>query len=134
MIDGRPVTSASSFGRVLTDIDLTLGRNGDVEVVTADNIPMYADGPHAGGGRRRAGRALRRPLGGRCASGEVGRITDIGRSRATADDSGENQAGNLIADAQLADTDDAGRGDAVGALMNPGGVRADFVRRQRRRG
>ena len=43
------------------------------------------------------------------------------------DNSRENQAGNLIADAQLADTDEPGRGDAVGALMNLGGVRADFT-------
>ena len=31
VIDGRPVTSASSFGRVVTDVDLTIGRNGDVK-------------------------------------------------------------------------------------------------------
>jgi 5'-nucleotidase len=39
---------------------------------------------------------------------------------------GSNPLGNLIADAQLADTDDADRGDADLALMNPGGVRADL--------
>ena len=44
VIDGRPVTSASSFGRVLTDIDLTIGRNGDVKSVSADNIPIYTAG------------------------------------------------------------------------------------------
>ena len=48
------------------------------------------------------------------------------------DDSRENPAGNLIADAQLADTDDADRGAAVGALMNPGGVRAELLPRRRR--
>ena len=37
------------------------------------------------------------------------------------------RSGNLIADAQLADTDDADRGGADIALMNPGGVRADLV-------
>ncbi len=37
------------------------------------------------------------------------------------DDSGENQAGNLIADAQLAAT--KGPAGAVAAFMNPGGVR-----------
>ena len=61
---------------------------------------------------------------------EVGWISsDIrsGRTPGTTDDSGEYPAGNLIADAQLADTDDADRGGAVVALMNPGGVRADFV-------
>ena len=41
VIDGRPVTSASAFGRLVTDLDLTLGRNGDVKSVKADNIPVY---------------------------------------------------------------------------------------------
>jgi 5'-nucleotidase len=55
---------------------------------------------------------------------KIGRITaEINR---TTDTSLENAAGNLIADAQLADTDDADRGAAVGALMNPGGVRSEF--------
>ena len=52
----------------------------------------------------------------------MGRISaDITRDF---DDSRENAAGDLIADAQLADTDDADRGRAVAALMNPGGVTA----------
>jgi 5'-nucleotidase len=42
----------------------------------------------------------------------------------TPDETGENPLGNLIADAQLADTLDEG---AVAAFMNPGGVRADLV-------
>ena len=61
---------------------------------------------------------------------EVGWISDdirSSRSPGNTDESGEFPAGNLIADAQLADTDDADRGGAVVALMNPGGVRADFL-------
>ena len=39
VIDGRPVTSASSFGRLLTDIDLTLdGKSKDVVEVAANNV------------------------------------------------------------------------------------------------
>ena len=39
VIDGRPVTSASSFGRLITDIDLTLdGNTKDVIEVTANNM------------------------------------------------------------------------------------------------
>ncbi len=41
------------------------------------------------------------------------------------------RSGNLIADAQLADTTAADRGDADIALMNPGGVRADLTFAQR---
>ena len=44
LIDNRPVTSASSFGRLISNINLTLGRSGDVSKVTAENLPMYADG------------------------------------------------------------------------------------------
>ena len=39
---------------------------------------------------------------------------------------GESALGDVIADAQLDATDDAGMGDAVIALMNPGGIRADL--------
>src|SRR3954453_427008 len=124
VIDGRPVTSASSFGRVLTDLDLTIGRNGDVKTVKADNVPVYTAGRRP---VRRVQRLIDRydRLSAPLRRTPVGRISgDITRD---ADDSGENAAGNLIADAQLADTDDAGRGGAVAALMNPGGVRADFL-------
>jgi 5'-nucleotidase len=55
----------------------------------------------------------------------IGRITaDITR---TTDDSLEQAAGNLIADAQLAATAAAETGSAVAAFMNPGGVRSDFT-------
>jgi 5'-nucleotidase len=55
----------------------------------------------------------------------IGRISaDITR---TPDDSLENAAGNLIADAQHAATSSATTGSAVAAFMNPGGVRADFT-------
>src|SRR3954463_2566595 len=124
VIDGRPVTSAGSFGRLVTDIDLTLGRNGDVKTVKADNIPVYTAGRRP---VRRVQRLIDRydRLSAPLRRTPVGRISgDITRD---AGDSGENAAGNLIADAQLADTDDAGRGGAVAALMNPGGVRADFL-------
>src|SRR3954447_14185552 len=44
VVDGRPVTSASSFGRLLTDLELTLGRNGDVKAVKADNVAIFTAG------------------------------------------------------------------------------------------
>ena len=38
-IDGKVVTSASSFGRLVTDIDLQIDRRtGDVLTATADNV------------------------------------------------------------------------------------------------
>ncbi|GAA1600191.1 ExeM/NucH family extracellular endonuclease [Actinoplanes couchii] len=62
---------------------------------------------------------------------ELGKITgDIKRAytAAGAEDRGaESPMGNFIADVQLDQTSDAGRGGAQIALMNPGGLRADLA-------
>lgn len=121
VIDGRPVTSASSFGRLITDIDVTLDRRSrDVTRVAANNRVVSQDVPPAFAITELIKRydLLVAPLRDRV----IGRIaTDITR---TPDDSREHAAGNLIADAQLASTTPNG---AVAAFMNPGGVRADFL-------
>ncbi len=58
------------------------------------------------------------------ASRVIGRITAaISRS---ANAAGESALGDVIADAQLDATNDAGNGQAVAAFMNPGGIRADL--------
>ncbi len=124
VIDGRPVTSASSFGRLVTDIDLTLDRRSrDVVEVSANNMIVTQNVFKAGDITQLIERynTIAAPLRDRV----IGRISaDITR---TPDDSGENAAGNLIADAQLAATAEAGTGAAVAAFMNPGGVRSDFT-------
>jgi len=124
LIDGRPVTSASSFGRLVTNIGFTLNhKTKDIENVTADNTVVTRTQPAAPD--IQALIAGYNTLADPIASRAVGRIaSDINRVSAA---SGENPLGNLIADAQLADTDDADRGDADVALMNPGGVRADLT-------
>ncbi|MEX2133990.1 MAG: 5'-nucleotidase, partial [Acidimicrobiia bacterium] len=53
--------------------------------------------------------------------------TTTGDITRTANDAGESALGDVIADAQLAATDDVGFGEAVVAFMNPGGIRADVV-------
>ena len=124
VIDGRPVSSAFSLGRVLTDIDLTIDRkSGDVDSVSVNNEIVTRDVPKAADMTTLITRYqnLAAPI----ANVPVGRITaDIVRESAPA--VGKNALGYLIADAQLADTDDADRGDADLALMNPGGVRANL--------
>jgi 5'-nucleotidase len=124
LIDGRPVTSASSFGRLVTNIGFKLDRRTkDIKDVTADNTIVTRTQPPASDIQSLIDgfKAIADPI----ANQAVGRISsDITR---TAAPSGENPLGNLIADAQLADTDDADRGDADIALMNPGGVRADLT-------
>jgi 5'-nucleotidase len=124
VIDGRPVTSASSFGRLLTDIDLELDRRSkDVVEVAANNQIITQNVFKAMDMTELIGRynTIAGPLRDRV----IGRISaDITR---TPDDSRENAAGNLIADAQLAATSSPETGSAVAAFMNPGGVRADFT-------
>jgi 5'-nucleotidase len=124
VIDGRPVTSASSFGRLLTDIDLTLSKwSRDVVEVSANNQIVTQNVFKAMDMTQLIERysEIAGPLRDRV----IGRISaDITR---TPDDSAENAAGNLIADAQHAATSSPETGAAVAAFMNPGGVRSDFV-------
>ena len=124
VIDGRPVTSASSFGRLFTDIDVTLNRRSrDVVEVSANNQIVTQNVFRATDISDLIARytTIAAPLRDRV----IGRIAaDITRA---ADDSGENAAGNLIADAQLAATSAPDTGAAVAAFMNPGGVRSDFT-------
>ncbi|PWW24813.1 5'-nucleotidase [Geodermatophilus normandii] len=120
-IDGKLVTSASSAGRLVTDIDLTLDkRTGDVLTAAAENVVVTRDvarDPAQTGLIAHYREAL-----GPIASEVVGTASgDITRAPAP---SGESALGDLIADAQLADTADEG---AVAAFMNPGGVRADLL-------
>ena len=117
-IDGRAVTSASSLGRLITDIDLKVSRrSGDVIQVAANNQIITRDVPPdpAISSLIAAYQAEAGPLAARVIgelSGPVTRVTD---------DSGESTAGSLIADAQLAASP-----DTVAAFMNPGGIRADI--------
>jgi 5'-nucleotidase len=123
-IDGKAVTSAFSFGRVVTDIDMQIDRKTkDVSSIMIDNKIITRDvapDPAITALITRYS-AIAAPIANRA----IGTITqDIVR---TPDASLEQPLGNLIADGQLAATDDPGLGGAVIALMNPGGVRADLV-------
>jgi 5'-nucleotidase len=124
VIDGRPVTSAAAQGRLLTDVDLKVDRSsGDITQVAADNRIITRDVDKAPDISALIAhyKAIVAPI----SDALVGRAAaDITR---TMDPSGENPLGNLIADAQLADTDGPSEGAAVAAFMNPGGVRADML-------
>jgi 5'-nucleotidase len=120
VIDGRPVTSSASFGRLITDIDLTLDRRSkDVSSVLVNNkvvtqtvapaLDLRALVTHY--------QNLAAPLANRVIGWSNGELL-----RAQVVD--ESPLGNVIADAQLAATDDTA--GAVAAFMNPGGIRADL--------
>lgn len=124
VIDGKPVTSAFSFGRLITDIDVRVDkRKQEVTSIAINNRIVTRDVPVASDITALIAKyqALAAPIANRL----IGHITaDILR---TNDASLEQSMGNVIADAQLDATDDAGFGDAVASFMNPGGVRADLL-------
>lgn len=121
VIDDRVVTSASSFGRLVTDIDLRIDpATGDVLDARARNVVVARDVAPDAAQKELIGRY--RALLGPVAAEEVGETAAPITREATP--SGETALGNLIADAQLAATDD--EQGAVAAFMNPGGVRADL--------
>ncbi len=131
----RLVTSASSFGRILSDITLTVDdRSGELVSADATNTivenAMNAPGPNVvrQDDPRKSDPDVARivtqyvtasaPLANRV----IGRIQgDLTRTTA-----GESTLGDVIADAQLAATAPAGVGGAQIAFMNPGGIRADL--------
>jgi 5'-nucleotidase len=121
-----PVTSAYSFGRLITDIDLRVNRaTKDVTSVSINNRIVTRDVDPAEDITALIDRynTFAAPIANR----PIGHITaDILRAN-DPDGSLEQPLGDVIADAQLDATDDAGFGDAVVSFMNPGGVRADLI-------
>ena len=121
---GIPVTSAYSFGRLLTEIDMRVNRaTKDVTSIAINNRIVTRDVDRFAPITELIARyeAVAAPIANRV----VGHITaDIVRAN---DDSLEQPMGNVIADAQLFATAPAGFGDAVAAFMNSGGVRAELT-------
>jgi 5'-nucleotidase len=133
----RLITSASSFGRILTDITLTIdATTGTLMSASAENIivenALNAPGPgviripdpsredpevQAVVNQYVAAAA---PLANRVIGRIQGDLTRAGSPR------GESTLGNVIADAQFAATQPPGLGAARLAFMNPGGIRADM--------
>jgi 5'-nucleotidase len=135
------LTSAASYGRLVTDINLTIdpaaGRviakraenivvqseafsNSRGETALTGAVPRYAPEPAVAALVDRYVKAAE-PIAARA----VGRLA--GPALKANNEHGESVLGNLVADAQLAATKGASNGNARVALMNPGGVRADLV-------
>ncbi|MFB4308664.1 bifunctional metallophosphatase/5'-nucleotidase [Actinomadura sp. GTD37] len=123
--NGQPrlFSSGSSFGRVITEVNLKVNRrtgdivrssvNADNHVVTRDVPPDPATEKFVQTWKDRVSTIADKP---------IGKITaDLTRAPSPA---GETALGDVIADAQLAGTKDLG---AQVALMNPGGVRTDLT-------
>ncbi|HLT95535.1 MAG TPA: 5'-nucleotidase C-terminal domain-containing protein [Acidimicrobiia bacterium] len=122
-VDGKWVTMADNAGRLFTDIDTFIDRGtGDLVIRAIDNVPTYHEGVAAASDLTELIDKYDE-LSAEAGNTVIGSITeDIPE---VYDPSGETAVGNLIADAQLAATDEAGEGEAVVAFMNNGGVRTD---------
>ena len=124
VIDGKPVTSAASFGRLVTDMDLTIDRRSkDITAITVNNQIVTRTVAPASPITELIARydAISDPLANRV----IGSITaDITRA---ANAAGESALGDVIADSQLAATTPAELGGAQVAFMNPGGIRTDLL-------
>ena len=112
-----PVTSASSFGRLVTDIDMTINRKSGRPCRSRSTTRSFsATTPMP---TRRRWSTYYKTAVAPIANAVVGAITaDITR---TNNANGESALGDVIADAQLAYTQSSG---AQFAFMNPGGIRA----------
>jgi 5'-nucleotidase len=132
-MSGKLVTSASSFGRVVTDVDLTIDHQSKaVTQATAINHIVTQDVPQDPDAKAILDKytELSAPLANRV----VGSITaDIRSARDTPSGqnaAGEQPMGDVIADAMLEATTPTDFGGAVAAFMNAGGVRAGLIHSQ----
>jgi 5'-nucleotidase len=126
--DPRLVTSASSFGRLVTEVQLSIDNaTGDVDRAntTANNLIVTQNVPKDP--ETTALLSKYQTLVAPIANKVIGHLTTPSVVR-TPDDSLESPLGDLIADAQLADPTTVTDGKTpVAAFMNPGGIRADLV-------
>jgi len=118
------VTSASSFGRMVTRIRLTIDRaTGRVTNTAAVNEIVTRDVPKDAAQTRIVEKYV--GLAASKANAHVGAAADtLARKE---NEAGESPLGDIIADAQLAATSDAANGGAEIAFMNAGGIRADIT-------
>ncbi len=124
-IAGKRVTSALSFGRLVTRILMTIDRDShEVLAVDAENliVERTGSGVAAVATLVAAYDTLIAPLRDRVIGSTTAALTRTGADLSLA---GETVLGEVIADAQLAATAAVITGGARVAFMNPGGIRAD---------
>src|SRR5690242_12003780 len=127
-IDGRLVTSADKYGTLVTTIDVKLdpatrdvvARSGENHIVRSATIAKNPE--------QTALIESYDKLSAPIANRPAGSVSET-LSR-TPDQAGESPLGDIIADAQLAATGSEKTGGAVLAFTNPGGIRADIVKKE----
>lgn len=126
-IDGRLVTSAASFGRLVTDLDLQIDEvTGEIVKKSAANVIVTRDVEKDA--KQTALIAKYDTIAAPRANRVIAKIAgDLTRA---ANAAGESLLGDVIADGQLAATSAADKGGAVISFMNPGGIRTDLIAAQ----
>ena len=127
--NNRLVTSAASFGRLITSIDIQIDKRARRVVSTAatNNVVTQTVAKDAGATEILTRyKAIADPIGNRV----IGKVTgDILSARGTpsgVNRAGEQPMGDVIADAMYAATKAQDFGGAVAAFMNVGGVRSSI--------
>jgi 5'-nucleotidase len=125
VIAGKVVTSAASFGRLVTQVNLVVDPvSGDVTSKEAHNLVVLRDASNAAMDTLvQDYRGLTDAQGNRV----VGTLTATLSRNAPSGSNGLSTMGAVIADAELAATQDPVYGGAQIAITNPGGVRADLA-------
>jgi 5'-nucleotidase len=132
----RLITSAASFGRILTDLTLKVD-DATGELVQADATNQIVDNATNAPGTgvtRVADPSKSDPVVAKVVDQYVtasaplaGKVIGKAQGDLTRTASGESTLGDVIADAQLASTAPADAGGSLVAFMNPGGIRADLL-------
>ncbi len=123
-IGGRLITSAGSYGTLVTEIDITLDKTTKKIIAkNAKNIIVNPDGPKASALTALVEKyaKLSEPLENRIVAYVKQEITQVTNA------AGESTLGNLIADAHLFATTSPDKGGAVIAFNNPGSLRAPII-------
>ena len=125
--NGITTTSASSFGRLITDVNLVIDhQTKDVSSIEAHNVIVTRDVAKDPAETTIVNKydSLSAPLANRVVGSQT---ANMSRFSPSTTDNQESELGDVIADAQLASTSGADFGNAVVAFMNPGGIRADLT-------
>jgi 5'-nucleotidase len=132
-MSGKLVTSAASFGRLITDIDLTIDDRSKTvtaatainKIVTQDVTPDAAAQAILDKYNRLSAPLANRVIGSITADIRSARDAPSGQNAA-----GEQPMGDVIADAMLEAAKPTDFGGAVAAFMNSGGVRGGLIYNQ----
>jgi 5'-nucleotidase len=129
-IAGKLVTSAASFGRLITDIDLTIDHQSKaITSATATNRIVTQDVTQDPAAKAILDKYtdLSAPLANRVVGSIAADIRSARDNPSGQNAAGEQPMGDVIADAMLEATKPTDFGSAVAAFMNSGGVRAGLL-------